>query len=290
MNILDVHTHGIGGFDTRTTSKENILKIAGIQGSRGVTEIVLTVYPSSIVTMRGNMRAIKEAMEAQRSAAGLPGSEAKILGIHLEGPFLNPLKCGSLDAGSFLEPGGYMLGKLVDGFGDIIKIITVSPELAGAPSLIKDITGRGIIASMGHSDATYAEAETGYNSGARGITHIFNAMRGIHHREPGLAGFGLMNQDVYIEVIADPFHLAKKIIEFIFSVKDPEKIMIVSDSVKDTDLGSSPRGIINECGRLLGGSMTSHESAGRLIALGLSDITVSKALYDNPREYLRRLT
>jgi len=300
MKIVDVHTHGIGGFDTRTTSAEHILGIAKIQGSLGVSEIVPTVYPASIRTMREHMHAIKEAMETQvsgryesipaedqGSAAGSSKPEAKIIGIHLEGPFLNPLKCGALDTGSFLKPDKDSVIKLIDGFDDVVKIITIAPELEGAVDIIKEISGKGIIASMGHSDATYAEAEAGFHAGARGITHIFNAMRGIHHREPGLAGFGLINQDIYIEVIADQFHLDRKVIEFIFSVKNPDRIIIISDSVKASHMIRTSHGIRNANNRLLGGSVSLNQAAEHLIETGLDRVIVLRAISDNPQEYLR---
>ena len=111
----------------------------------------------------------------------------------------------------------------MEGFGDVVKIVTIAPELNDAAELIRAITHTGIIVSMGHSDATYREAHAGFSAGAKGVTHIFNAMRGVHHREPGIAGFGLTNPDVYVEVIADPFHLHPKTIELIFSAKKPEK-------------------------------------------------------------------
>ena len=133
---------------------------------------------------------------------------------------------------------------------------------------------------MGHSDATFSEAEAGFHAGARGITHIFNAMRSFHHREPGIAGFGLINKDIYIEVIADPFHLHPKTLELIFKTKSPEKIIIVSDSVKETPSIplSSRRGkgrgkgvTDTHKGKLLGGSMTIIESSRRLIQMGFDE-------------------
>ena len=293
MKIIDVHTHGIGGYDTRTTSEDHILHMAEIHGSCGVSEIVPTVYPSSIESMRENMLAIKEAIKIQGSGIRGQGpagesskAEARILGAHLEGPFLNPSKCGALDAASFLTPHKDSLIKLIDGFEDIIKIITIAPELEGAVNIIHELSDKGIIASMGHSEASYAEAEAGFHAGARGITHIFNAMSGIHHREPGLAGFGLMNQEIYIEVIADPFHLDPKFMEFIFSVKNPERIIIISDTVKASTSPSAPHGIRNKGHKLLGGSMSITESAGRLIKAQMSAPTVKKAVSENPERYL----
>ena len=96
---------------------------------------------------------------------------------------------------------------MIEGFEDIVKIVTIAPELEDALHLIKTMSNMGIIVSLGHSDATYQETEKAFHAGAKGITHLFNAMRGFHHREPGIAGFGLTNPDIYVEVIADPFHL-----------------------------------------------------------------------------------
>ncbi|VAX34357.1 N-acetylglucosamine-6-phosphate deacetylase, partial [hydrothermal vent metagenome] len=150
----------------------------------------------------------------------------------------------------------------------------------------RKISGMGIIVSMGHSDATYAEAERGFHSGARGITHLFNAMRGIHHREPGIAGFGLLNQDVYIELIADPFHLHERTIELIFKVKNPERIIIVSDSVKQTRTSSKSQGITEGDGRLSGGGMTVIESSRRLAGMGFDEEVVMRCVTENPERYL----
>jgi N-acetylglucosamine-6-phosphate deacetylase len=270
MRFIDIHIHGIGGYDTRTDSEDDILKIAEVLRSNGISEIIPTIYPSSINQMRKNMMTVRKAMERQQSAISsqqlppfnsplskgghrgvregrvregvkAPNSKlARIIGIHLEGPFLNPSRCGALDANTFIEPTEKSLRKLIEGFEDTVKIVTIAPELKGALQLIKKISDKGIIVSMGHSDATFSEAEAGFQAGARGITHIFNAMRDFHHREPGIAGFGLINQNIYIEVIADPFHLHPETLELIFKVKNHEKIIIVSDSVKETNSPPSP--------------------------------------------------
>jgi N-acetylglucosamine-6-phosphate deacetylase len=283
MKTIDVHTHGIGGFDTTAVSENDILRIAEIHGSHGVSEIIPTVYPSTIGLMRENMQTINDAMALQEQE-GREG--ARIAGMHLEGPFLNPARCGALNSNAFIGPDESVMKELLEGFEDVVRIITISPELDGAPALIKTISGMGIVVSMGHSDATYSEAEEGFDSGARGITHIFNAMRGIHHREPGIAGFGLMNRDVYIELIADPFHLDPKLIDFIFSSKDHEKIIIISDTVKNTKTEAISDGIMNGEGRLMGGSLTVTESAERLIRAGIDKDIVMKAISENPARYL----
>jgi len=284
MKIIDMHNHGIGGYDTRTNLIQDILKIAEIQGSYGVSEILPTIYPAPIKAMRENMETVKKAMLIQDSAAST--QQSKITGIHLEGPFLNPVKSGALNADSFIEANEYNFCKLIEGFEDMVKIITVAPEIKGSVELIRTISDKGIIVSMGHSDATYQEAESGFHVGARGITHIFNAMRGFHHRKPGIAGFGLLNQDIYIEIIADPFHLHEKTIELIFKTKNHDRIIIVSDTVKETKTLPQDKSVADVHGKLLGGSMTVAESAQRLIQTGYDEGVIMNCITANPERYL----
>jgi len=312
MRTVDIHTHGIGGYDTGDSTSEAILKMAEIHGAHGVDVIIPTIYSAPIHVMRENMAAVKKAMERQGSGSGERRAESRgqgsanskfsilnskfatILGVHLEGPFLNPSRCGALDASSFLKPGEAVLKELTEGFGDMVKIITIAPELEGSLKLIKQARGMGINVSMGHSDATYAKTEAGYNAGARGITHIFNAMRSIHHREPGIAGFGLMNRGIFIEVIADPCHLHPETLMLVFKIKNPDKIILISDSTKDTP-GPSPSAhnrfkvntvLPNSAVTLKGGVMTVTESAHRLIDMGFDEEIVLKCITENPATYL----
>jgi N-acetylglucosamine-6-phosphate deacetylase len=318
MKIIDIHTHGIGGYDTRTTDSEDIIRVTGILGSYGISEIIPAIYPSSINIMRENISAVKKAMEKQQSdvgnqihpfnphlaKGGIGGVNSeikpqnsnpshsktyppsKIIGVYLEGPFLNEAKCGALSAESFIEPTEYNFQKLIDGFEDIVKIITIAPELKGALVLIKKISDRGITVNMGHSDATYAEAEAGFHSGARGITHIFNAMRMFHQREPGLAGFGLLNEDIYVEVIADPFHLHVKTLELLFKTKNTDRIIIVSDTVKESKTSPDTQAIINTQNMLSGGCMTIIESSKRLVTMGYDNDVIQRCITTNPERYL----
>jgi len=309
VRTIDIHTHGIEGYDTRTTSAEDILEIARIQGSQGVTAILPAIYSGPIDEMRRHMAVVKQAMAIQVDLMPSPSTihyppstDSVVLGVHLEGPFLNPSRCGALDPASFLNPTpDDNLSRLIEGFEDMVRIITVAPELDGAIRLIKAASDLGITVSMGHSDATFAEAEAGFHAGAKGITHIFNAMRPFHHREPGIAGFGLINKDVYVEVIADPFHLHPETIKLIFAMKDPQKIVVVSDSVKETPksarfnpaLGgtienrksATAKMITDSQGTLQGGSMTITEAADRLIGLGIEKDRVLRCVSSNPASY-----
>jgi len=312
MKIIDIHTHGIGGYDTKTNIPGHILKISQIQAANGISEILPAIYPASIQEMRANMAAVKKAMALQDSGLNVQRAEldnstfkiqhskfgtssnggARIIGVYLEGPFLNPLQCGALNPLSFLNPTVDNLKKLTEGFEDIIKIIVIAPELNGAAKLIRAIADMGIIVSMGHSNATHQEAQTGFQAGAKGITHIFNAMRGFHHREPGIAGFGLTNPHIYIEVIADPYHLHPETISLIFREKNPEKIIIISDAVKDTlkiqdsTFNNEFPGIRDTCGTLRGGSTTIVESVRKLIDVGYEENIIANCISRNPEMYL----
>jgi N-acetylglucosamine-6-phosphate deacetylase len=299
MRVVDIHTHGLGGYDTRTTNSDDILKMADLQGACGVTHVVLTIYSGTIEAMRENMAAVKVAMERQHKAVsdrrqGFLGSTldaqhsklASIAGIHLEGPFLNPSKSGALDRSTFRKPSEKTLKKLIEGFEGIVKVVTIAPELEGAQRLIHSMSNMGFIVALGHSDATFQEAEKAFHAGAKGITHLFNAMRGFHHREPGVAGFGLMNPDIFVEVIADPLHLDDRTIELIFKVKNPDKIIIVSDSVKETAVRAKSHAIQDHAHALQGGSLVITESAKRLIDLGFDERTIMDCISANPWSYL----
>ncbi|MEW6676153.1 MAG: hypothetical protein AB1348_09185, partial [Nitrospirota bacterium] len=190
-----------------------------------------------------------------------------ILGVHLEGPFLNPLRCGALNKNSFIKPTISSLKKLIAGYEDIIKIITIAPELPGALKIIEKCIELGIKVNMGHSDATYKQALDSKKAGATGITHIFNAMRPFHHREPGLTGLGLLDKDLYIEVIADGIHLHPKTLELIFATKRLDRIILISDSIK-------------------GAMVTISDSVEILKKIGIPDAEITEAGVDNPRRYL----
>ncbi len=275
--LIDVHVHGAATYDTRTRRQDDILQMANIHGERGTAAILPTIYPGSIESMRDNMAAVQRAMAAQREGA-------RILGVYLEGPFLNPERAGSLDGQSFAEPSVEMLTRLVEDFEDIIKIMTIAPELPGALRVIEVCREMGFLVHMGHSDASFEQAEEGKSAGATGITHVFNAMRGFHHREPGLAGFGLMDEDVYVEVIADMAHLHPQSLKMLFDMKSPDKIVLISDSVKGPGWGNGP--IRGAGGILLGSGISLKDAVKNLISLGVPSERALQFASDNPMKYL----
>ena len=276
-SLIDVHVHGAATYDTRTRRQDDILQMANIHGERGTSAMLPTIYPGSIESMRDNMAAVQRAMVAQREGS-------RILGVHLEGPFLNPERAGALDGQSFAEPSVEILTRLVEDFEDIIKIMTIAPELPGALRVIEVCREMGFLVHMGHSDASFEQAEEGKSAGATGITHLFNAMRGFHHREPGLAGFGLMDEDVYVEVIADMAHLHPQSLKMLFEMKSPDKIVLISDSVKGPGWGNGP--IRGAGGVLLGSGISLKDAVKNLVSLGVPPERALQFASDNPMRYL----
>lgn len=275
--LVDIHVHGAESYDTRTRRQDDIIRMADIHGKRGTSAVIPTVYPGSIEAMRENMAAVRRAVAAQREGA-------KIVGVHLEGPFLNPERAGSLDRDSFADPSVEAYTRLIEDFEDLIKIITFAPELPGALRLIELSREKGFLVHMGHSDATFEQAEEGKRAGATGITHLFNAMRSFHHREPGLAGFGLMDDDVYVEIIADMAHLHPQSLKMIFEMKSPDKIILISDSVMGPGWGSGP--IRGAGGTLLGSGIALADGIKNLISLGVPPERAMRFASDNPMKYL----
>jgi len=137
---------------------------------------------------------------------------------------------------------------------------------------------------MGHSDATFEQAEEGKRAGATGITHLFNAMRGFHHREPGLAGFGLMDEDIYVEVISDNAHLHPQSLKMLLEMKPSEKIILVSDSISGPGWGSGP--IRGAGGMLQGSGIPLAECVKNLVSHGIPPEQAARFASDNPRRHL----
>jgi N-acetylglucosamine-6-phosphate deacetylase len=277
QDLIDIHVHGAEKNDTRTRRQDDILRIAELHGRQGTSALLPTIYAGPVEVMRGNMAAVHRAMEAQHEGA-------VILGVNLEGPFLNPARAGALDKQSFLDPSVETFSQLIDGFEDIIKIITISPELPGALRLIELSREKGFLVHMGHSDATFDQAEEGKRAGATGVTHLFNAMRGFHHREPGLAGFGIMDEDLYVEVIADLAHLHVQSLKMIIEMKQPDKIILISDSVMGPGWGSGP--IRGAGGMLLGSGITLSAAINNLVSIGIPLERAVQYASSNPRKYL----
>ncbi|GAB4486419.1 MAG: N-acetylglucosamine-6-phosphate deacetylase [Thermodesulfovibrionales bacterium] len=285
--FVDLHTHGIGRCDCRAADPRTVLRMAELHGKSGTRALLVAVYPDRTAAMRDVMGAVRRAMEAQQAAGSAYRSgtaAATILGVHLEGPFLNPSFAGALEKTAFLRPTVSALAQLLSGYEDIVRVITLAPELPGALKVIEKAASQGIRVNMGHSGATFRQALEGRKAGASGISHIFNAMRPFHHREPGLAGLGLFDQELYVEVIADGVHLHPCTLGIIFRMKRLDRIIIVSDSVAGKRAGKAA--VYARKGLLAGSALPLRGAAKLLQSIGVPDAEIVEATVDNPLRYL----
>ncbi len=278
--MIDIHIHGIGEYDTITDDPEDILRIASYCRSKGINAILPVIYPQDIIRMRKSMDTVRRAIERVTDDC------AGILGIYLEGPFLNPDMAGALRQEHFTLPSIDILKRLIDGYSDIVRIMTVAPELPGALRVIEKLVDNGIKVHLGHSNATYDETHDAFLSGATGVTHIFNAMRHIHHREPGIAGYGLLNRDLYVEVICDGIHIHPEILKLIFTLKPTERILVISDAVKGAGITTDS---LMVDGKLMGGNTDLSSAILTLKSIGLSDEVITKVTEINQKKYLLNL-
>lgn len=224
--FIDTHIHGIGGYGTEDCSSKSILKMSDILLKYAVTSFIPTLYAMPKAKMYKGIRAIVKAMGREKGA--------KILGMHLEGPFISPERLGvqSPDAVSPVDL-DYMEGLWEASEGHIINM-TVAPELKGMRELALFCLSKGIILQAGHSNATYKQAIEGMQARIMHVTHLFNAMSRMHHRDPGLVGAVFIHPELSCEVIADGIHIHPEIIKFLLTCKSLDKVVLVTDSLKPT--------------------------------------------------------
>lgn len=221
--FINIHIHGAAGVDTMDNDIDALKKFAEFLPTSGVTSFLPT-------TMTMPLEKIYRALERVRAGKNFPKG-ARILGAHLEGPFISK-KFKGAQAEENILPADF---ELIKNFSDVIKIITVAPEEIGF-EFIERCLAENIIVSIGHSAATYEIATAAIEHGANHITHLFNAQSGLHHRKPGIVGAAL-DSDVNVELIADNVHVHPAAQRIIARVKPRSQIILITDSIRACGLG-----------------------------------------------------
>jgi len=226
---IDIHVHGGGGSDVMDGNYEAINQIA-IAHSRFAT----TAFLPTTMTMDKNkiIESLRSIYEAKLRGTG----GAEILGVNLEGPYINPEKKGAQREIDIRKPSIKEFVEFNKASGNLIRLVTIAPEMPGAIELIKYLHKQGIIASIGHSNATYIQTQAGIKAGLSHVTHTFNAMRGLHHREPGVVGAALTSPELTVEVIADGIHIHPIVLKILTKIKDGEKIVLITDAMRAAGL------------------------------------------------------
>ena len=271
--FIDVHVHGGGGHPLITPDPGEIEAYARWAVSHGVTSFLATVCAPTLNAALDCLTACANAREATDGAA--------LLGVNLEGPFVNPERRGALPPSWPTAPDVDTFRRLLDASGGKLRLLTVAPELPGSAEVIREALSAGVRVSVGHTDATYEVARDAFAAGASHVTHAFNAMRPFHHREPGPLGAALEADGVTVEVIADGVHLHPATVRTLVGAFGPRRIALITDGVTPAGLGNGSIGDVEA--RLLDGTIagsvaTMADVVRNVVRWGIADLAAATTM------------
>lgn len=272
--FIDEHIHGAMGSDAMDGTFKDLSTIAKALASEGTTGFLATTMTQSPENICHALNAVKEYREQN------PEEGAEILGVHLEGPFIAKEHVGA-------QPIEYVQKPLVETFkvyeeasGNNIKIVTLAPEVEGAENLIKYLVSKHIVASVGHTGATYEDVKRAIAAGASNATHTYNAMKGVHHREVGTVGATFLFDEINAEIICDGIHVSAPAIQLLYKNKPHNKFTLITDAMRAKhmpdgmyELGGQPVIVKNNEARLENGTL-----AGSVLKMNLAVKNVMKFL------------
>lgn len=238
--LIDIHFHGCMGYDFCDGTPEALDAISRYQFENGV----LSICPASMTLPESELTKIcKNANDwaiAQADAAGSTDGHSRLIGINLEGPFISYEKKGAQNPDYIVNASLTMLHHLNEASGGLIRLLTIAPETRDALSFIKKVhdseTFQNIHLSLGHSTSDYETARKAFAAGADHVTHLFNAMPPLNHREPGMIGAAFDTKHCYAEMICDGVHIAPSVVRAAFAMFTDERITLISDSMMATGL------------------------------------------------------
>jgi len=228
--FIDVHVHGGGGFDFMEATAEAFDTITAFHGRGGTTSMLAT-------TVTGSKEAQDRVIAAVRRYRGKPMPYAQLAGVHLEGPFISPKMKGAQNPDYIVPPQEEWLTDWLKSYPGEVKIQTLAPESEGALPYIGHLVAGGVVAAAGHTDATYDETRAAADAGLTHAVHCYNAMRGLHHREPGTLGAVLTDERIIAEVIADGHHVHEAGVKLLLAAKGTDKVILVTDAISASGLG-----------------------------------------------------
>jgi len=309
--FIDVHIHGATGVDAMAASADDLRRVSEFLAQHGVTAWLPTLVPAATEQYEQAIHAITRLIEKQESlfapsalnadgTSALPANPARVLGVHYEGPFVNNEQCGALHREHFRT---FKDRANLDSLPTIrqagaVHLMTLAPEIDGGIDLIKELRQRGWIVSIGHTRAAIKVLDEALHAGAHHMTHFMNAMPPLHHRAPGPVGWGLIQDEVTCDVIADGVHLDPLILKLILRHKSAERVSLISDAVAPAGLGDGEYQIWGETirvengrtqnarGSIAGSVITMLDAVRMMLSLGVSESDVARMASLNPARLL----
>ncbi|MFD3448263.1 N-acetylglucosamine-6-phosphate deacetylase [Microbacteriaceae bacterium 4G12] len=225
--LIDVHIHGVNGADTMDATEEALSIMAASLPKEGTTGFLATTITQEASEVE---RAIANAGEyiKKQSSQG----KAEILGIHLEGPFVNKKMAGAQPIEHIIDPDLALFKKWQETALGNIRLVTLAPEQPGGLEMIRYLKASGVIASIGHTAATYEQVNEAIEAGANHVTHLYNQMRGLHHREPGVVGAAFLRDELKAEIIVDGVHVCPEMVKLAYHQKQSDGLILITDSMR----------------------------------------------------------
>ena len=291
--FVDVHIHGAGGRDVMEGTRESLEIIAATVAAHGTTSLVATTVTASEKETQASVAGIAHFIlnTSQYAAREL---SAEVLGIHFEGPFISSARRGVHPAKWILAPSTEVLARFLKEARGTALILTLAPELPGALDLIAAARKAGMVVSLGHTDATYEQAQAAIDAGASHAAHVYNAMRPFSHRGTGVIGAVLTSPKVSAELIADGVHVDEAAMRMLVDLKTPERVILVSDGMSATGMpdGKYQLGTFqvkvsggvarNAEGKLAGSTLTLDRALRNMVALGVPLASALRMVTANP--------
>ncbi len=223
--FIDLLVHGgAGGYGFSDESNESIEKISNYFLKKGSTSLLASLHAKPKQALLDDLNRVGSYIKEN--------PQSNIVGIHMEGPYLNPELKGAMNANYLWKPSISSFKEMWKASEKTMKMMTISPELDGALDVIREASFHGVVCSIGHSTASYEVVDLAIDNGAAHVTHMFNAMKPIHHRNPGVAIAALLREELKIQLIADTYHVHPATMEFLIKSKTPKGIVLITDSIR----------------------------------------------------------
>ncbi|MFD2116516.1 N-acetylglucosamine-6-phosphate deacetylase [Paenibacillus yanchengensis] len=269
--FIDVHVHGGNGGDFMNADHASYDAITSFHAAHGTTKMLATTMTASKEAIEAVLAAVTSYRQNQQTNEQ---SGATIIGVHLEGPFISEKWPGAQNPAYIQPPTKAWLAEWIDKWPDQIKLLTLAPEKEEAAPLINWLANQQIITACGHTDALYSDIQSAADAGLTHAVHTFNAMKGLHHREPGTLGAVLTDDRIYCEIIADGEHVHRAAIDLLLRAKPIDKLILITDAIEAA-------GMVDGNYQLGGLAVTVKDGVARLTeggALAGSSLTMNKAV------------